>query len=185
MEFTLIYQGDLPPNGNSAIKWEIRNQFDVQMRNLWKAPPLSDIKDYIDPNYKPSDAYLGRKVNGIEFVSPVSEKISTLADLDITLLSAGQGQRVTVRGGDIDNRLKTLLDALRAPTSLQEIPEAPMLHNDGRVFCVLDDDKLVNKLTVKVGRLLTEADFSNLAQAVIEVRIRAARGLLANSGITL
>ena len=185
MEFTLVYQGDLPPNGSSSVKWELRRKFDGQMRKLWECAPLNDISEYIDPNYKPSDAYLGRKVRAIEFLSPVSEKISTHADLDILLLSAGQGQRLTLRGGDIDNRIKTLLDSLQAPHSEQEIPNCAEAPDDGRVFCLLDDDKLVRKLAVRIGQLLTVPDYSDTAHAVIDVRIRASRGLMANIGIAL
>lgn len=185
MEFSLIYQGDLPPNGDATVKWRLRKQFDAQMRRLWAAPPLKDNAKYIDQNYLPSECYLGRKVGDIEFVSPISEKISTHADLTIQILSAGQGQKLTLTGGDIDNRVKTLLDSLQAPQSRQEIPSDCDVPDDGRIYSVLDDDKLVNSLTVRIGRLLTVDDYSRTALAVVDVRVKASRGIIANASIAL
>ena len=186
MQFNLIYQGDLPPNGNAAVKWQIRRKFDDQIRRLWDYPPLSDIDEYRDKDYRPNDCYLGRFVQNVEFISFVSEKIATLVELDILLLSAGMGPRIVTRGGDIDNRLKTLLDALKAPgDNGQEMPLCPDVPPDGRVYCLMDDDKLVSRLNIKVDRLLTVDNYSNNAFVVINIKITAGRGLTCNMGIAI
>ncbi len=67
------------------------------------------------------------------------------AELKIRLLSAAVPGGLL--HGDIDNRLKTLLDALSIPT-LQQMPEDPEIDLDGRMYCLLEDDGLVTRVEV-------------------------------------
>ncbi len=57
------------------------------------------------------------------------------------------------QGGDIDNRVKTLFDALRVPDEKQIEKFVPA---EGEVpfFCLLQDDVLVTGFSVKTERLL-------------------------------
>jgi hypothetical protein len=185
MRFTLVYEGDLPPNGSRDEKWRIRKEFDSQLRRLWELPPLNQLDNYRDPNYKPKACYLGRSLNGIEFISPVSEKIATLVELDILMLSASIPPRIIVRGGDIDNRLKTLLDSLKAPANPQEVSLTADLPDDNRIYCLMDDDKLVTNLRVRVDRLLTAAAGQNRSLVIIDAKITAGEGLLNNLGVVV
>lgn len=60
-----------------------------------------------------------------------------------------------INSGDLDNRLKTVFDALRIPQSKDELggydipdkDEAPM-------FCLLEDDKLINHVSMETDTLL-------------------------------
>jgi hypothetical protein len=45
----------------------------------------------------------------------VDSRSNLIAELEITLLRPGLPAGIVVRGGDIDNRLKTPLDALKMP----------------------------------------------------------------------
>ena len=50
--------------------------------------------------------------------------------------------------GDLDNACKTLVDALRMPSSPTELPPNP----SGKrpvFFCVMEDDRLVSKITLE------------------------------------
>jgi hypothetical protein len=60
-----------------------------------------------------------------------------------------------IQSGDIDNRLKTLFDALRMPTDKNELGgyEAPD-PSEAPFFCLLQDDKLITKVTVETDFLL-------------------------------
>jgi hypothetical protein len=57
--------------------------------------------------------------------------------------------------GDIDNKLKTICDALRHPSEPQEIPKnwVPKATQIPLV-CLLEDDNLITKFSVNVDRLL-------------------------------
>jgi len=58
-------------------------------------------------------------------------------------------------GGDIDNRVKTILDALRVPAEPNAVPQGDAPRPDEVPFyCVLEDDKLVTALSVQTERLL-------------------------------
>jgi hypothetical protein len=127
LNFTLTYTGDLPPNANAKIKWQIRRQLEPQLRKLWKHPALLDKTKYIDPSYQPNNLYLGLKKFGFEFIPIISTKLELRADLQVQLLSDTLPGDIIRQGGDIDNRLKTLFDALSVPINKQQIPnEADM-----------------------------------------------------------
>jgi hypothetical protein len=85
----------------------------------------------------------------------VAETLQHVAVLHITLLGQGEPGAVITRGGDLDNRLKTLFDALRVPSNEQELPRvaSPQAGEDP-FYCVLQDDKLINGIAVTNDRLL-------------------------------
>lgn len=74
-------------------------------------------------------------------------------------------------GGDIDNRLKTLLDALRYPKNANEIPVDVLPDVDENPFhCLLEDDNLITGLSVTTDRLLQPAG-PNAVELLIAVQI--------------
>jgi len=71
-----------------------------------------------------------------------------------------------MQGGDIDNKLKTLLDAFSVP-QVNQVPAKDCPTTDEQpLFCLLEDDSLITSLEIKTGRLLrpsrTPADVSLL-----------------------
>ena len=65
---------------------------------------------------------------------------------------------VITHGGEIYNRLKTLLDALSIPKSDQlRADDAPVAAED-RFHCLLEDDKLITSIRVTVDRLLDSSN---------------------------
>lgn len=78
--------------------------------------------------------------------------------------------------GDIDNRLKTLFDAMRLPDTKEELGgnDAP-LEDEKPFFCLLSDDKLISRVSVETDTLLqpTSPDAGdNDARLVISVKLR-------------
>ena len=62
-----------------------------------------------------------------------------------------------VHGGDLDNRVKTLFDALRmpGPDTLYELPsDAEPMKGETPFLCLLEDDRLITKFTVASEKLL-------------------------------
>jgi hypothetical protein len=185
MRFTLTYQGELPPNANTQQKWRIRRALEPQLRRLWEQPPVSDIAKYKDPNYEPADCYVGKSKFGLEFIPLITTALQLRAELDVLLLAANLPGDIIRQGGDIDNRLKTLFDALSMPASAQQVPDNADAEPDKRVFCLLEDDKLVTAVRVFNDRLLFLPDRSNDVLAVIRVHPLAFRPTLANLGIAV
>ena len=182
MQFRLHYRGELRSNGNAKHKWELRAHFHAQIQRLWQQEPLQGISKYIDPNYQPSDCYLGINRGPKLFYPIVSETIWTVAELEILLLRPGNPGSISVGGGDIDNRLKTLLDSLRVPDINDDCSKCPI--PDATIFCLLQDDKLVTRLSVDTDRLL-ECDETkpNEVILIVKAHVRASAGRMCNIGI--
>ena len=50
--------------------------------------------------------------------------------------------------GDIDNRLKTLIDGFTRPQSAEQMKEFTEPQDGGPTYCLMDDDSLLNRVTV-------------------------------------
>jgi hypothetical protein len=86
--------------------------------------------------------------------------------------------RQSISRGDIDNRLKTLFDALAVPNQDQIVADPDVADP---VYCLLEDDSLIAGLSVETHRLLTRPDSSqHEVRLVIEVDVRVARSRIYN-----
>jgi hypothetical protein len=161
MEFRLVYRGPLKVNGGAAEKQAIRRVFHPQLRDLWTRLPLNEYRGCLgEPSGGRSRPLLLQDVAGFRFAPLVSPKLDLVARLRIDFLRPQEPGALVSVGGDIDNRVKTLLDALRMPKTTGELPpsDAP---RDGETpfFCVLEDDVLVTELAVTTDRLLAPLPF--------------------------
>ncbi len=187
MEFTLFYRGSLKTNRGSKDKQELRRYFHPQLRNLWEQSPLKDHKDLLKE--KPvgkigSKISLRQDINGFQFVPLVSERIDLIAELDITLLRPEPPGSIITQAGDIDNRLKTLLDSLKMPKEPGAIPRNDV-PREGEVpfFCLLEDDNLITKLNVNTDRLLDIGKNPSEVVLLIHVLTKATRATWDNDGL--
>jgi hypothetical protein len=95
-----------------------------------------------------------------------------LAELDVLLLRPENPGSI-LQHADIDNRLKTLFDALRHPDKAQELPAGWVQHAGERpLHCLLDDDRLISRINVDTDRLLDPQGPDEVA-LTIRVRVRA------------
>jgi hypothetical protein len=92
--------------------------------------------------------------DGYRFVPLVCEDFSLLCSLEILFLRRDFPIGV-ISAGDLDNRVKTLIDTLRMPKGANELRgnEKPAADEDP-FFCLLEDDDLVTALSVESGMLL-------------------------------
>ncbi len=97
--------------------------------------------------------------------------------MDITMLVPGPPGQIIRRGGDIDNRLKTLLDSFTMPDQNQT-PDASPDTGETPFFCLLEDDKLITGLGVKTDRLLLAGADPDDVRLLIHVRTRAVVGTI-------
>jgi hypothetical protein len=81
------------------------------------------------------------------------------------------------QGGDIDGRIKTLIDALAMPQHPEQVLETDSSGRLNPIFCLLEDDALVSGFQIESERLLGDknnaADFVRLTIEV-DVRVRQA-----------
>ncbi len=165
MELTLVYKGDLKANGSVEHKQEIRRVIHKQLKEWWKQTPFNDLKH-------PSES-LTKQVAGFRFFPLVTEARREVAELYLTMLRPEPPGCIISQGGDIDNRLKTLLDALRMPKVTTEIPGNDVPNADEvPFFCLLEDDKLITKLSVSTDQLLEPCLQKSVCLLLIHVQIR-------------
>jgi len=193
MEFTLVYQGPLKANGSIIDKQNIRREFHRQLVELWKQEPLSGrmrgntklLENILTIDEPPSGiTSITQKIGRFIFAPLVCSKLHLVAELAITFLRPEPPGCIVTQGGDIDNRLKTLFDALRMPKEEKEIPKSDIpREGEDPFFCVLEDDNLITKLTVTTDRLLKPCEDSSFVNLLIAVRTKATQLVIDNMDI--
>jgi hypothetical protein len=159
MEFRLVLRGHLPPDkrGTVPVKHRIRQELHPQMRTLWQQHPT--LRGSFDPDKRKGG--LSRveelaniyKVCDFRFV-PLVKKKDFACELDILLLRRQEPFRAFDPVGDLDGRVKTLIDGLRMPQNGQEIGENTPAEDEDPFFCLMDDDSAIFNFRVNVDRLL-------------------------------
>jgi hypothetical protein len=175
MDFHLRYRGPLPANGSPKDKAAIREYFSPQIEELFgtarelkgvRLPELAtatrmrrgtaefDAPASGGPN--PDEQFFYRfPLEGYSFLPLVTRRHCLVCELDLMFLRREEPGAIVGSGGDLDNRLKTLLDALRLPYDASELgcpPNTSGIVKD--VFCLLEDDALITRLGLQTGRLL-------------------------------
>jgi hypothetical protein len=159
----------------------IRNQLHDQLADLWKSnivfrqlahtartsrggatwaateyAPL-ELPDYDDP---PPPLEPGQRdycepipvPNVGSFIPAVRKSLHLACALDILFLRHVEPFNLLKSGGDLDNRILTLFDALKIPSGLQELGVIAPAANP--LYVLLEDDALVCDLAIKSGKLL-------------------------------
>jgi hypothetical protein len=171
MEFTLYYKGQLR-SGNAKgirkLKHHLRMHFSGQLYQLWRHKEDRARQFYraIPDVSKNAHTF---KVGAFRFVPLVTK--GGIAELEIIMLRPEAPGSVISSGGDIDNRIKTLLDGLCLPTAHQIPPRASPAETDEVHLCLLEDDRLVTRLSVETQELL-EANV-NAKEVVLLIKVRA------------
>lgn len=184
MRFTLHYRGKLKANRGAKDKHDLRRYFHGQLRCLWDQVPLTDYRRYLSEAVKDKEISLVHTIGQFKFVPLVSSKLHLISELKITLLRPGPPGQLISQSGDIDNRLKTLLDALKVPKEPTALPqeEAP-LESETPFFCLLEDDSLITAVSVETDRLLETPADPNDVVLLIHVTTRTTRTTWANLGL--
>jgi hypothetical protein len=200
MRFHLVYSGPLPASGNSSKKGEhvlrIRRELSPQLAELWRThnslQVLANVaaikttriswsgEDQMPPRHwatqSPAlykDLIAPIAVGEKNYQPLVRETLSLSCELDILFLRQADPGALVSQGGDLDNRVKTLLDALRMP-ELQEQQLRPP-EEDG-LYCLLQSDHLVSRLDIDTDRLLfAQSDKAHEVHLVIGVKINVLR----------
>jgi len=179
VEFRLVYHGRLPAASattRSREKHAIRREIHKQLIELWKRHPRlrTEFESSADPTGMTGIKRMAKNYSrcGYEFLPLIPEDLGVGCSLDILFLRRDQPGDLIKSGGDIDNRLKVLLDALKVPRTCDEIPNPPG-EGESPFFCLLEDDKLITEIKVTTDRLLLPAGLDehlNDVHLVIHVR---------------
>lgn len=183
MEFRLHYRGPLKSNGGTKDKHQIRRRFHEQLKVLWQQKPLKDSYLNLILEKGPDLENFARNVGNFTFVPLVNEKVNLIADLDIVLLRPEEPGAIVTQCGDIDNRLKTLLDALRMPKQDELKNFQPESLEIPHFFCLLEDDNLITRLAIETDRLLEPVGDKSEVEMLIRVHTKVTIATLDNIGL--
>jgi hypothetical protein len=174
MDFCLRYKGPLPANSGPREKHTIRRAFHPQLRALWNEHPLlagsstipliglresTSAGDEADPQNPfvratRTEWIASKHRRGAFYFTPlVTKELELICGLDIQFFRREAPGGLIQRGGDIDNRIKTLFDALRVPDEGQ-IDRIGPADDEVPFYCLLQDDVLVTAFSVRTERLL-------------------------------
>lgn len=148
---------------------------------VWSPTELPDHNEPIPP-LEPgqTDFCAPIQVSNISSYIPLVRKSLYLAcALDILFLRHEDPGSLVLQGGDLDNRIKTLFDALRMPSETEERAGGTPTANP--TYCLLESDTLISDLSVKTGRLLgARATKVNHVRLTIEVTVKVLRVMIEN-----
>ena len=165
MEFTLFYEGLLKPNGDKQHKQNIRRFFHKQLIRLWEENELKYYGQFLKKEGFKKDW----EKRGFKFIPLVFTNSGQVAQLELFILWQDYPGSIVTNKGDIDNRLKTLFDALKIPEQSQDIPENDFpQEGEDYFYCVLEDDKLITKISITTDRLL----YANGSESEVKLFIR-------------
>lgn len=182
VNFRLTYRGPLKAAGQSENrrieKHAIRCAFGQQLNELFS---IKD-RELLDPDCEDWDTMPRKELGDFLFLSLVREKLNLVCDLDILFLRRDDPGRLIGGGGDLDNRIKVLFDALRVPTDENEL-RGLKPNPDRLIPCLTEDDKLITGFRVTTDRLLEPATSEaeqNHVHLIINVEVKATKLTQAN-----
>jgi hypothetical protein len=177
MEFRLTYQGPLFANRSDDTRpprlkhmHVIRTTFHRQLSELWNLD--SRLKRYVgkshalepDGSKKPYSPLENLQKlyrhSGINWAPLVNETWGIVCGLDILFLRR-EPKGGIVQSGDLDNRIKTLFDAMAIPKENAIPGDLVSQSEPNPFFCLLSDDKLISEFRVTSDRLLTPTTTGN------------------------
>jgi hypothetical protein len=159
MVFQLVYPDVIPSaqkRGTLRIKHQMRRAFGVYLRKVWRHEKL--LADFLvnglptvpypQKRSAPDDdkqPFYRSQLAGYSWIPLVSSRNRLKVDLNIEILSPSPG--FLKANGDLDNRLKVVLDSLRMVRQNTEIDSADAGRGED-LFVLLEDDSLIHSMEV-------------------------------------
>jgi len=183
-----------------AERVEIRKQITPQLKRLWEvngaltrllwdarvpgpaaggfmATVSSPLEEWYNspPQYPPQKGFVDLtspiERHGRKYMPLVRKSLDLTCSLNVLFLRQEDPGSLLKKAGDLDNRIKTFIDALEMPPEEAEGDET-----DGLNYCLLENDSLVRGLEIDSERLLLpELDYPNQVHLIVEVVVHVER----------
>jgi hypothetical protein len=188
VNFRLTYDGSLKAASQSDTrrldKHRMRCVFSRQLFNLFANRDVL-TKQFDEPSlWKTLKRY---RRGHFRCLPIVRADLHLVCDLDILFLRRENPGSLVCAGGDLDNRIKVLFDALRVPQDDNEVrgirPESG--EEDQPLACLTEDDKLITGFRCTTDRLLEPANSAaeeNNVRLIINVEVKATKLTPENMG---
>lgn len=135
----------------------------------------------LEGRMRPEETLFNCRSGGYRFRTPVREGLGLAVELDLLLLvPSGLGRKPS----DLDNRTKTIIDALRVPSSPGELKHHTAPAEDGPMVCLLEDDLYVEQVRSEVRRWFEPEPHSTETLLIVTARI-VSRATLSSPTATL
>lgn len=177
--FSAVEEPNKKAHARKQHKHDIRRALHPQLKRLWGLHPAlrywashspggKPVRDPSDEHFDslyhaaPGDSCVNAiartftRANGFNFVPIVREELGLLCSLSILYLRPSKPGKI-ISHGDIDNRLKTLFDALSVPSDAQ-MPSSSPAPDEQPMFVLLADDSLITHVSVETDFLLQALD---------------------------
>lgn len=178
VNFRLTYDGPLKAQSQSESrridKHKIRCVFSRQLNNLLNLKQSEFFREEV----MATGSLPGVTLGGILFFAVVREKLNLVCDLDILFLRRDRPGCLIGSGGDLDNRIKVLFDALRMPQDDNEVRGLSYEDSSWPLVCLTEGDSLITGFRVTTDRLLGPAGSEpeeNDVRLIINVEIKATK----------
>lgn len=205
---------DQGTGNKAKYKHLIRKHFHKQLRELWKQHPslrlqaesswqkllrnddgswqVRKVNVLLGSPFSPDDSIKGwiehiaddHQSCNTKWVPLVSKVSGFSCSLEILFMRRDGPGGLVAHGGDIDNRIKTLLDGLRKPDTVSDLGGLPIDPDENPFHCLLQDDRLITGITVTTDRLLVPLEAQekdSWVELVIGVKITNPNALFENN----
>jgi hypothetical protein len=189
MRFRLTFDGDLHSSQRAENRlpgiWNIRRALHPQLAQLWDTHPTLNEAP-LGPALRSTQDALKEPitVNGFDFRPLVRKSLSLVCRLDILFMRQEEPGSIVLQGGDLDNRIKSLFDALRIPKKEEFVMDCGPTGQEQPFFCLLEDDALITDYRIRSDRLLHGGDTQSVhaVHLVIQARTLVTKLTWANAG---
>ena len=127
----------------------MRRSFHHQLAKVRKSDPFN----VLDREFFTNSA---RTIREQRFAPLYGKHVKVQIMLDLVLLTGTPERKSALSSGDLDNRLKRIIDALRMPSQADEVYEDPI--SPDTCYCLMDDDSGVSSVSAKLGPFLGSND---------------------------
>lgn len=181
----------------SNNKHLIRKRFHKQLKFLWANNPVLKRLQFCEScgisqdlvshpsslgigNHKLADVqqYIVGQVpqfTGFKFCPLVIEQFDLICSIDLLILR--RMRNGVFEGGDIDNRVKTIIDALKMPQQRSQLGDSDKsAPGEDPFYVLLRDDSLINGFSVETDMLLREESHGDedhrMCKVIVSVELR-------------
>lgn len=208
VQFRLLYSGNLlgasRNDTRASLKHQIRQELSPQLKRLWETnlhlqrfsraharfwhENHPEDKEQLPTQDGPEIQSMLR-IHGLnhiahnferagqQFIPLVTEEMGLRCKLEILFLRPEESGNLYV-SGDLDNRIKTLFDALRIAKDANEMGGSPISKEP--LYCLLEDDRVISEIRVNTDQLLLlpkeQSIHPNDVFLVIEISLQAPPG---------
>jgi hypothetical protein len=116
--------------------------------------------------------------NGRSFKPIVRKSFALTCSLDVLFMRKESPGKL-YQGGDLDNRIKTLLDSFSIPRHKEQMIEDPTIADP--IYCLIEDDSLITGIAVRTERLLSRQIPESTVRLVIDVDVRVSNSRFYNA----